>query len=301
MKNSFTMLVGLVANGKSTYANKLSKLYNNSIIIESDAYRKKNYGNESVQGDNNKLFEEIHNDILENLSLGSNVIFDATNLSRRNRLSLLNKLPKDVSKECIIVATQYEKCLEQNRNRERRVPEEVIDRMYKSFQVPTFTEGWDLIDIEYNYNKEDYSIEEYLKFADNFDQKNYHHSLTLGGHSRKVGDLLREQKVDEHIYLAGLLHDCGKPMTQVFTNIKGEPSEIGHYYNHENCGAYEGLFYMDDKTTKMKDLIESVALINCHMRPYMAKTEKAVNKIKEIMGDSYYWLELLHNADKEAH
>ena len=57
MKNSFTMLVGLVASGKSTYANKLSKLYNNSIIIGSDAYRKKNYGNESVQGDNNKLCE----------------------------------------------------------------------------------------------------------------------------------------------------------------------------------------------------------------------------------------------------
>ena len=81
-------------------------------------------------------------------------------------ISLLNKLPKDVTKESIIVATQYEKCLEQNKNRERKVPEEVIDRMYKSFQVPTFTEGWDLIDIEYNYNKEDYSIEEYLKFAD---------------------------------------------------------------------------------------------------------------------------------------
>ena len=300
MKNSFTMLVGLVASGKSTYANKLSKLYNNSIIIESDAYRKKNYGNESVQGDNNKLFEEIHNDILENLSAGSNVIFDATNLGRKNRLSLLNKLSKDVIKECIIVATQYEKCLEQNRNRERKVPEEVINRMYKSFQVPTFTEGWDVIDIEYNYNKEDYSIEEYLRFADNYDQKNYHHSLTLGQHSRKVGELLKEQKVDEHVYLAGILHDCGKPMTQVFVNSKGEPSSSAHYYCHSELGAYEALFYLDNKTVRTRDLIEAVCLINYHMRLYESKSNRAINKIKDIMGNSYFLLEILHDADKKS-
>lgn len=302
MNNSFTMLVGLVGSGKSVYAKKLSNSYNNSIIIESDAYRKKNYGDESAQGDNNKLFEEIHNDILENLSVGSNVIFDATNLSRKNRLSLLNKLPKDVTKECIIVATQYEKCLEQNQNRERKVPKEVIDRMWKSFQIPTYTEGWDIIDIEYSYDKNSYSIEDYLSFADNYDQMNYHHSMTLGGHSRRVAELISENNVDNWVYLSGLLHDCGKPMTQVFTNMKGETSEIAHYYFHENCGAYESLFYLEDKLFKITDIINSATLINYHMRPYMAKTDKAKNKLKEIVGeDLYYFLEILHKADKEAH
>jgi len=231
MSTTFTMLVGLPASGKSTFARKLKSIYgeDKTEIVSSDAYREKNYGNEATQGDNVKLFEEIHGDILKFLSSGKNVIFDATSVFRKHRVTLLQKIPSGVIKEAIVIATSYARCLERNKLRERSIPEVVITRMWKSFQIPMRTEGFDLIDIEYDYDENDYNIEEYLSFADNYDQKNYHHSLTLGGHSRKVGEILmNEVKADYHVVLTGLLHDCGKPMTQVFTNMKGEPSEIAH-------------------------------------------------------------------------
>lgn len=304
MSVTCTVLVGLPASGKSTYAKKLKEIYGSgkTIIIESDSYRERFYGSPEIQGDNNKLFDLIHKDILDNLSNGLNVIFDATNISRKFRVSLVQKLGTDVVKECIILATSYGRCTENNQKRERVVPKVVIDKMWKSFQIPTYTEGWDIIDIEYNYDEKSYDIDEYLSFADNYDQKNHHHTMTLGGHSRKVAEYVSESKVDEWVRLAALLHDCGKPMTQVFTNMKGEPSEIGHYYNHENCGAYEAMFYLDNKIVRMKELLYAIALVNYHMRPYMAKTDKAKEKLKSIIGeDLYYFLEILHQADVKAH
>ncbi len=304
MSVTFTMLTGLPGSGKSTYARKIKEIYGSekTIIIESDSYRERLYGSPEIQGDNNKLFEVIHNDILSSLSSGLNVIFDATNITRKHRVALVQKLGTDVVKECIIIATSYGRCLENNEKRSRVVPKVVVDRMWKSFQIPTYTEGFDIIDIEYNYDKDSYDIEEYLSFADNYNQMNPYHSRTLGEHSRKVAEYVSESKIDEWVRLAALLHDCGKPSTQVFTNMKGEPSEMAHYYSHENCGAYESLFYLDNKIISMKELLYAITLINYHMRSYDAKTDRAKEKLKSIVGeDLYYFLEILHEADVKAH
>lgn len=303
MSVTFTMLVGLPGSGKSTYAKKLKKVYGDDVtsIIESDSYRERLYGGSEIQGDNNELFKLIHEDILEKLSNGINVIFDATNISRKNRVSIAQKLSNNVVKECIIIATSYSRCVERNNSRERKVPKNVIDRMWKSFQVPTYTEGWDVIDIEYDYDKKYYDVDEYLHFADNYDQMNPHHSMTLGGHSRKVAELVSQNHVDNWVRLAALLHDCGKPMTQVFTNMKGEPSDMAHYYGHEGAGAYESLFYLDEELVKFNDLLNAVTLVNYHMRLY-ADSPKAKSKLKDIVGDDlYYLLEILHRADVESH
>jgi predicted kinase len=296
------MLVGLVGSGKSTCAKKLKDTYGSdkTLIIESDAYREIFYGKPEIQGDNNKLFEIIHNDILANLSNGLNVVFDATNVSRKHRVALLQKLGNNVVKECIVLATSYGRCVENNQSRSRVVPKEVIDRMWKSFQFPTPTEGWDLIDIEYNYDETVYDLDEYLSFADHFDQMNPYHSMTLGIHSRKVAEYLSMNNVDKWVELAGLLHDCGKPMVQSFE--EKEDKVIARYFNHENVSAYEAMFYLDTKVTRMVDLINAITLINYHMRMYDVKTDKAKEKLKSIVGeDLFYFLEMLHDADKRAH
>ncbi len=55
-------------------------------------------------------------------------------------------------------------------------------------------------------------------------------------------------------------------------------------------------------TFTLKDLLDAIALINFHMRPYMAKTDRAKEKLKKTVGeDLYYFLEILHEADKRAH
>lgn len=300
MSVTFTMLAGLPGSGKSTYARKLQKIYglDKTIIIESDSYRERLYGSPEIQKDNNKLFEIIHNDILSSLTGGMNVIFDATNIARKHRVALMQKLGTEVVKECIIIATSYGRCLENNNSRLRVVPKVVIDRMWKSFQIPTYTEGFDIIDIEYNYDKESYNIEEYLSFADNYDQANPHHSMTLGGHSRKVAEYVSESKVDEWVRLAALLHDCGKPSTQFFED-EGNNTSIARYFNHENVGAYESLFYLDSKLTRIFDIINASCLINYHMEMYNSKSLKSIEKLKSKVGDdNFYFLSILHEGDK---
>lgn len=300
----FKMYTGLPASGKSTLAKNEVELLG-GVLISSDEYREKQTGDRAIQGDNNQLFELIHKDIIENLQNGKNVIFDATNLSRKKRVALLDKLKNipNLHKECILVATQYEKCLKRNKNLDRvAVPDFVLNRMWKSFDVPMYQEGFDVIEIVYDYNKEDYLIGSYLKIADKFDQKNPHHSMTLGEHSRRVLELVQQSKVDYFIELAAVLHDNGKLHTQTDKNMKGVVSDVYHYYGHENCGAYEALFYLADYCTNDKDVLFASALINYHMRPYGAKTNKAKKKLIETIGeDMYYFLMILHEADRLAH
>ena len=54
------VMMGLPASGKSTFAKQLKDtLMSNTVIISSDSIRKEWYGSESIQGNPNKLFEEM--------------------------------------------------------------------------------------------------------------------------------------------------------------------------------------------------------------------------------------------------
>lgn len=308
MTNLF-FLVGLPASGKSFLANKLVE-EENATIISSDEYRKREYGSEEIQGDNKKLFELIHKDTIELLKNGKSVVFDSTGLSYKNRKAFLDKLAEiNVGKICILLATPYEVCIERNKNRTRNVPESVIKRMRENFNVPLYSEGWDKIEIVYDDTflndiqlEDKYLMETFMKVANNFNQDNPHHRMTLGEHCLAVADGVAENEVDFFIYLSALLHDVGKLYTKVFVNSKGEPSDIAHYYNHENVGAYEALFYLATYINIEKDILFGCGLINYHMRPYGAKTEKAVKKLENTIGsDMYYFLKIIHEADKKAH
>ncbi len=298
------VLVGLPASGKSTWA-KENADKNNATIVSSDEYRKNEYGDESKQGDNHKLFEKIHVDILELLSQGKSVIFDGTNISFKHRKQFLDKVSKleNVNKTCILFATSFDRCLDRNSKRERIVPESVIKRMRENFNTPMFSEGWDNIDIKFDYNSEDYDVATYLEMADNFDQQNHNHSMTLGGHSRKVVELLVEDKhIGQGMLMTGALHDCGKPYTKVFHNMKDEPTEIAHYYFHENVGAYESLFYLNEELFSNEEILWHSAVINFHMRPYLCKTDKAIQKLVNTVGETMYEdLIILNRADRKGH
>lgn len=60
MANELIMLVGIPGSGKSTYADKLVKDNPEIIVHSSDKLREELYGDSSIQGDNGKLFEELH-------------------------------------------------------------------------------------------------------------------------------------------------------------------------------------------------------------------------------------------------
>ena len=301
-KPTFIMMVGLVGSGKSTYAKQLSK-ETNAVICSSDATREELCGDENSQDKNEEVFKILHSRIKEYLRSGINVIYDATNINSKRRKAFLSELRKiPCVKKCVIMATPFITCCEQNKSRDRVVPYEVIERMYKNWNTPYWFEGWDEIEIKF---KDDFEITNVIGIwiSDHmyFNQDNPHHSCSLGRHCALVGQDLVKNNL---LHCAGLLHDCGKPFTKSFVDSKGEETDIAHYYQHHCCGAYDSLFfrYPDDV-----DRLDVSVLINLHMMPYFWEKdkehgEKTRQKYQRLWGNELYNNVMkLHEADKKAH
>lgn len=208
--------------------------------------------------------------------------------------------------------TPYEKCLKQNRMRERVVPDDVILRMYKNFQPPAYSEGWDKIILSFNLDETDtedrWNINTLFEGdcgIDNFQQENSHHALTLGLHCRKAHEYICENRPDdERLAIAALLHDEGKIITKSRVNSKGEDDGNCHYYQHHCCGAYNSFFYTIRCGFSEEDMIYISNLIYFHMHPYLEwKQSESVRRRHMIQfGEQFYEdVMLLHEADLYAH
>ena len=306
MKPEFIMMCGLVGSGKSCEAERLAKRYN-ANIHSSDAIREELSGDINNQNINDLVFKTLHNRIKEDLQNGKNCIYDATNISYKRRIAFLQEL-KNISceKTCVLMATPYEECLKNNMKRDRIVPEYVIERMYRNFDVPWYYEGWDDIIVIYNSYNEDGAVyygspfNIYNKYK-HFNQNNSHHSLTLGEHCSEVSAALNDTNFT--LKTAGILHDCGKPFCKTFLNSKGETTEQAHYYNHEHVGSYNSLFYHVDGF--LGDQLYISVIIRWHMQPYFWEkdnNEKQHNKYRKLWGEELYSdIMKLHEADKNAH
>ena len=298
------LMIGLPASGKSTLAEQISKS-EDAEIVSSDNIRKELYGDENIQGDNNKVFRILQERIINGLKNNKNMIYDATNISYKTRMAFLQRLNKlEVEKIAVMVATPYEDCLIRNAQRERKVPEEVIKRMYNNFYVPQYFEGFDDIQIKYT---NDYMF--FFSDLEDIKQDNPHHSLTVLEHCKKTEEILQKdnKRLSIPINFAGRLHDIGKLKTKTFINVKGETTDIAHYYNHEKVSAYDSLFYINlrSRVEVMLDkefVLETIKLIQWHMLPWTKMSEKTEQKYKKLLGE-IFWndLMILHKADEEAH
>lgn len=306
MKPQITVMSGLPASGKSTYAKQLAQEIN-AVVLSSDAIRYELFGDETDQKHNQKVFQELHRRTKEYLKSGRNAICDATNISSKRRRAFLNELKKiDCTKNCVIMATPYKQCLDNNRSRERQVPERVIERMYRKWQTPHWFEGWNNIWIEYWDDKHFVYPEDVADSLLDFGQQNPHHTLTLGEHLWKTFQLCDDENFNYHdsyeILNACLMHDCGKPFCKTFKTVKGELDKIAHYYNHEHVSGYETLFLIGGY---IANTINASALVTWHMQPYYFErdnNEKLRNKYKKIWGENFYSkIMCLHEADKMAH
>lgn len=177
---TFIMLVGLPGSGKSTYAEKIKE--EGVIIHSSDAVRKE-FGDVNDQSKNEEVFRILHKRIKDDLKAGKDVCYDACNISRKRRIAFLKELKMiPCEKICILVAVPYEMCVYQNSKRDRRVPVEVIWRMYKNFNMPCVQEGFDRVIVHYPDEKwKEYygDIEKYIRILCKLSQDNHHHTLTL--------------------------------------------------------------------------------------------------------------------------
>lgn len=306
MNQKFIMLVGLPASGKSVKAKELSDQHN-ANIHSSDALREELFGSTDVQDKNNLLFQELHRRIKNDLLNGESVIYDATNISYKRRISFLSEIKKyKCSKIVIIMATPYKECLERNETRAKKVPKHVIKKMYMNWNTPYWYEGWDDIQIIYSQYKDrfPYAISYMLKHM-NYNQESKHHQLTLGRHLDKTFRYVAYYTPNDlPLGIASALHDCGKPFTKSSVNYKGEETDTSHYYQHHCVGAYDSLFY-----DTPCNALDYAILIQWHMQPYFWENEdseknreKHKNKYKKLWGDELFKdIMLLHKADKLAH
>ena len=301
----FIMMCGLVASGKSHRAKELAEEYN-AAIFSSDALREELYGDINDQEHNQEVFVELHKRIKECLRSGKSAVMDATNINYKKRMAFLHELKNiPCEKICALMATPYEMCLERNAERERKVPEYVLERMFRSFDPPYYYEGWDQIHVEYPEDFESNEFFEWLNSVQNFNQDNPHHALTLGCHCEAALDYLWQTYggSDQRAAIlrrASALHDIGKCFTKTFKNSKGEITDVAHYYGHEHCGSYESLFYGPPHQA-----LYMSALIRWHMQPYFWEkdnNEKLHNKYRKLWGEELYQdIMALHAADKAAH
>ena len=300
-KPYFKMLVGLPGSGKSTLAQNIKNNNPNTIICSSDAIRKEIFGDINNQEHNDEVFKILHKNIKENLKQGINVVMDATNLNSKRRRTILSEL-KNIPciKECLIVAIPFSECCRNNELRERKVPDIVMRKMYLNWNTPYWFEGWDTIALHNNIVNYNDSIYNWINENIKFNQDNPHHCHSLGEHCKRVGDKLSNVP---SLYYAGLLHDCGKPFTKSFINSKGEKTDIAHYYNHQNIGAYDSLFFDIPWIYK----IDVSILINLHMTPYFWEKdiehgEKTRLKYQKLWGQKLYEnVMTLHLVDKYSH
>ena len=305
------MMIGLVGSGKSEQAKKFAAEYD-AQIFSSDSLREEMFGDINHQADNDTLFKELHKRIRECLTSGQSAIYDATNINYKRRMEFLKSLNKiPCEKIAVLMATPYAICLERNAQRERRVPEYVIKRMYMNWNTPYWYEGWDDIQIVYSEGAK-WSTHLFESIAlghshpvFNYNQNNKHHSLSLGEHLRMAYRFIYKDIEPDcgntTLEMATALHDIGKPFCASYYNKKGEKSDECHYYDHQNTSAYDCLF---EKPLYNVDILGVSVLIMWHMRPYLAwgVSEKAKEKDKKLLGEELFNEILeLHKADLAAH
>lgn len=286
------LLVGVPGSGKTTYAEKYIPDYpKEAKHLSSDLIRKELYGNESIQGNPAEVFSLMQKRAVEALNDGYDVIYDATNITRKDRASIIGVCPKFAKIEAHVIWAPIEECIKRDAARDRTVGKEVIDRMLKRFQAPYYDEGIDEIKI---IRPDDFDQNSYFNsclLSMEISHDNPHHTLNIGDHCDKARWYIEKYYSDKEFYLgrAALLHDVGKPYVKSFTDSKGNPCDTAHYYQHQCVSAY--MSYGFGFITPY-----SAWLISVHMDPFL--NTKYWRNLPDFLKRD---VDLLHEADLAAH
>lgn len=328
-KSTVIMLVGLPASGKSTFAERIARDIN-ATIISSDKLREELYGDVNNQDNNVNIFEELYRRARFLLESGNDVIIDATNISQKRRIHF-NKEFREFTRNVIYFNVSVRACILYDSARERTVGEEVISKMYKNLQVPTYAEGWDNIDIIYdkciNTIRKKESFEDILlqgvgyhelfdimnlglvkDFSDCYElpQDNPHHTFSVGRHIHDVymGVLYSYQETDREDLIkmlwVAIFHDVGKAYTKTFTDMKGNEKRYASFYGHENCSSQLAVSFLHNIGYDDNFILDVAELVQLHMKLLNA-SEKSRNKLRNFVGEEKFnKLEFLRDIDINA-
>lgn len=276
----------------------MKEMYPNTVVFSSDELRKELYGDETDQTHNEEVFKELHNRV-KNALLSQEyglVIYDACNINYKRRMEFLSQIRHiECKKIAVVIATPFMKCLQNDLNRERKVGNDVIYRMYKNIYVPQTFEGFDNVNIFYNngYNN-------FLRFEEltDIEQDNPHHTLSVKNHCLKAYEYLKGHypNTSQELQIATLYHDIGKLYTKTFKNAKGELTEVAHFYGHENASAYEAMFMQG--VISSNDVLQVILYIQWHMIDFKGLSEKRDKHYTNLLGEENRKnIALLHEAD----
>ena len=280
------LLVGVPGSGKTTYAKEYIEA--NTVHLSSDTIRAELYGDESIQGDPARVFSLMQTRAIETLNDGKDVIYDATNITRKDRASIINICPKFAKIEAHIIWAPIEVCLERDASRDRTVGKEVIDRMLKRSQAPYYDEGIDEIKVIYPNGFDFIEYKGDVISAMLIPHDNPHHTLSIYSHCMEAFEEMCHLSIDDNIHRAVLWHDIGKPYVKAFVDSKGNPCEYAHYYQHQCVGAW--------MSYGLSSNIHIAWLISTHMDSFL--NTKYYNNLPPFLKND---IELLHKADKAAH
>lgn len=307
------VLVGPSASGKSTFARHMMRDYPRIINwISSDNIRKELYGDERIQKDHAKVFDLMFKRTVECLKGSESVIYDATNLSSKRRRHLIRQVRASVKFHvyirAIVFNVPFEELCRNDVLRDRTVGEAVIRKQIAQFQVPCYEEGFDEIRLALGPCEDPY---DFVDGACRIRHDNPHHSLDVFEHMRAVGDAaFNDNRVTSVTAIeAAYLHDIGKAYTKTWRNAHGEPSDVAHYYGHQNWGAYIsltlGLWVAEWGLGRIRmngneyddALLERAFYIQYHMEPFFRQGE-AWDKFAATITDEHAKnIQLIHELD----
>ena len=303
------MLIGLPGSGKSTFARNRVKFYGDCNktrleIVSSDDIREELYGTRSCQEDPARVFEIAHERIINSLEQGWDVIFDATNITRKNRASLLKKIPAYTEKFAQICWAPISTCIERDLKREFSVKADVIWKMAYKFQMPFYDEGFDHICISYpeDFNYKAYIEEDILNPSNiNMSHDSPYHSFSIWEHCKKAKEYAINNKFSSFVVDAAMYHDIGKFFTKSFINSKGEVTDRAHFYNHENVGAWLTLGVFNNSTVDNESIIFTAWLVSQHMSIYALRQSGRNKYLDRLPHTWYHDLYNLFECDQAAH
>ncbi len=148
------MLVGIPGSGKSTWARDFVLAHHGYRIVSTDALRAQLYGDEAVQGDWLRIWQQVvtqWRQAIAAIHQGSleGVIYDATNARRRYRREAIAAARQTgfTSITLIWFNLPLSLALERNRGRSQPVPADIIATMHRQLQgaPPSVQEGVDRV------------------------------------------------------------------------------------------------------------------------------------------------------------
>ena len=309
MNNSpptFYMMMGISGSGKSSIADHIVRRENSETVIHASDDIRAELGDVNDQTKNDLVFKILHSRVKQDLSNGKNVIYDATNLNKRRRIAFLRELKNiPCKKVCVCVVKDYYKCICDNSNRERSVPEDVIRRQLMNWQPPHKHEGFDEVQVFVDKDRFywEYNLFSLFKWLDSIDQDNIHHNSTVGVHCKKCAtEIMKKFPEDNVLIFSALLHDIGKPFVKTNVKPNGDIDENSHYYQHQCVSAYQSMLY--ESNIGADNMLDIANIIYFHMHPYMSwkQSERAKQRDINIIGNEmYHAIERLHEADIAAH